>query len=347
MIKTRKELSSENILKLISEYDIFKYYVSNFKSLHNSFVSDLRKDKNPTCRIFVNNQNKLTYKDFNGFSGNCFQYVKEKYSCDYNTALNIINRDFNLNLRSTWKNYIVPKKLDVPVVHKKINLEYKNTTIDIKARNYNDKDVNYWKRFYISIKTLKKYKVVPITHFWINKKLIYTDLAYSYEFYDNKRNIYQPNNKTFKWCGNTSGNIHIYGLNQVLESDLCDVLFIVSSLKEVMFLDENFGIDAIAPQSENTIIPENIICNLSEKYEKIIILFDFDKPGVINALKTFQTYKNWNNKNILFANMNINYLKFCPVGITTLWDNKKDLTDLAEINYIKTKHIIENYEQYL
>ena len=48
------------------------------------------------------------------------------------------------------------------------------------------------------------------------------------------------------------------------------------------------GIETIAPDSENSVIPENFMKPLLDKYQKIIVLFDNDEPG----LKSAQKYKN-------------------------------------------------------
>ena len=50
------------------------------------------------------------------------------------------------------------------------------------------------------------------------------------------------------------------------------------------------GIEAIAPDSENTVIPENFMNPLLNKYQKIIVLFDNDEPGIKSAAKYEERY---------------------------------------------------------
>ena len=50
------------------------------------------------------------------------------------------------------------------------------------------------------------------------------------------------------------------------------------------------GIEAIAPDSENSTIPENFIAPLLKKYQKIIVLFDNDEPGINSAVKYQSKY---------------------------------------------------------
>jgi DNA primase len=46
-------------------------------------------------------------------------------------------------------------------------------------------------------------------------------------------------------------------------------------------------LDIIAPDSENTIIRKELMDQYLKKYKKVIILFDFDEPGI----KAMERYK--------------------------------------------------------
>jgi len=50
------------------------------------------------------------------------------------------------------------------------------------------------------------------------------------------------------------------------------------------------GIETIAPDSENSVIPENFMRPLLDKYQKIIVLFDNDEPGLRSAKKYNKKY---------------------------------------------------------
>lgn len=329
-IKISQQLTVNNILSKITQYDIFKTYCSNFREIDKLFLSELREDKNPTCKIFVNITNgDLVYKDFNGGSYNCFQYVEEKYGCNFNDALNIINKDFNLGLRFTSKN-IIDNQIKISTGNK---VEKTNTLLKIskKRRDFCLKDLKYWGQYDITQSTLEFFGVEPLEYYWFNYSRFKPEtITYSYEFGNGFRDIYSPLNLKFKWpCSNTKANKHIYGLKQLPKTG--DLLFIVSSLKEVMFLYE-LGITAIAPQSESTFIPEELLNNLKLRFKEIIILFDFDKAGCLHALKHSTTY-------------NLKRLKFCPVMIS--YYEGKDLTDCYVKNKDKILNLLTNYENYL
>ena len=68
-------LSENTILKKINEYDIFSYYIPDFKAINKVFCSPLRQDSNPSCSIQEWN-GKLYYKDFgNGDSYTVINFV--------------------------------------------------------------------------------------------------------------------------------------------------------------------------------------------------------------------------------------------------------------------------------
>jgi len=329
--KPSLNLTVNNILSKITEYDIFKTYCSNFKEVDKLFVSELRKDRNPTCKVFVNEVGSLIYKDYNGESHNCFTYVRAKYGCSFNNALNIINKDFNLNFKISWdSNKSISTNSSPTITNQKF--EVKINKITKKRRNWLKEDLDYWGKYDITQSTLDFFNVEPLEYYWINYSRFKPEtITYSYEFGCGYRDIYSPHNlQGFKWpCSNTKADKHIYGLRQLPKTG--DLLFIVSSLKEVMFLYE-LGIIAIAPQSESTFIPQHIIDNLKERFKEIIILFDFDKAGCNHSLK----------HSIKF---NLKRLKFCPVMIS--YYEGKDLTDCYVKDKEKILKLLNEYEKYL
>ena len=327
----RESLTVNNIMKLTNEYDIFRTYCLPFKEAGKFFKSELREDNNPTCKIFLNEHDALIYHDFNGNSHNCFTYIVYKYNIDFNTALNIINRDFKLGLSSSWSDdtnhdEIAPKKYD------KKKLKHQTVTIlQKRKRKWSKLDKEYWfNKYSISSFTLNYFNVEPIEYYWVNyRRFKCHNITYSYEF-NGARDIYAPLNEEYKWAASTTkANKHIYGLTQLAKSG--DVLFVVSSLKEVMFLFE-LGINAIAPQSESCFIPDSILTALRLRFDRIIIMYDFDRAGCIQALKWATKY-------------DLGYMKFCPVMIS--YYQAKDLTDAYEINNDKIIKLILNYEKYI
>tara|TARA_Y100000401_G_scaffold40130_1_gene30506 strand:- start:987 stop:2060 length:1074 start_codon:yes stop_codon:yes gene_type:complete len=293
MIKSRSSndhLHSDVILTKISEYDIFKYYCPNFIALNKKFCSDLRKDQNPGVSI-VYWKGKLLYKDF-GFPDHtfdCFNYVKYKYSCNFIEALTIIDNDFNLGLASKNSTNLFTMGYMPPVTNKK-PVAQKVTIIRKKSRPWSKADKLFWERYLITKKTLLKFDVSPISHYWINEnRFSCGEVTYAYKI-GNKYKIYAPNEK-YKWSSNTT-NKHVQGYKQL--PDTGDLLILTSSLKDVMCLYE-MGIPAVALQSEMVMPDEKLIDHLKSRFKRIAIFYDNDfdnpnNPGQTMAEKIRQKY---------------------------------------------------------
>ena len=119
--------------------------------------------------------------------------------------------------------------------------------------------------------------MVKSTDEGVNKLVIENKMMYG--FYDKTRTkcykIYQPMQKKHKFIKIAT---HLQGFDQ-LKYDK-DYLVICSSLKDAMCLKSfNFGLEVIAPDSENTMIKPYIIENLKSKYKKVLTLLDNDQAG--------------------------------------------------------------------
>lgn len=290
-ISSIQPLTKENILELISEIDIFSYYISGFNAINKLFCSELRVgDNSPSCGITYC-YNKFLYKDFgNNETYNCFEYVQRLFNCSYIDALKLINVDFSLGL-----GYSLKTKNNLDIEYKPRILDAipksKETIIECKIRDWNTGiDKLFWGSYHITCNTLNKFKIFPLEWVKINNMLIRatnSNPIYGYYFGDNKWKIYQPYNTFNKWFTNTNPNI-IQGIKQLPESG--DLLVITSSLKDVACLWE-FGYNAIAPQSESTIMKPELIIELKSKWKVIKILFDNDNPGLQAAYYSSLRYE--------------------------------------------------------
>ena len=283
-------LHTDVILSKISEYDIFKYYCPNFIELNKKFCSDLRKDQSPSVSVVLW-KGKLLYKDFGhpDHTFDCFNYVKYKYSCTFMEALTIIDNDFNLGLTSKNDSALFSMGYMAIVTNKK-PVQPKVTIIKKKSRPWFNHDKLFWEKYLISKKTLIKFDVSPISHYWINEYRFKCDsITYAYKI-GKKYKIYSPHSE-HKWTSNTT-NKHIQGYKQLPESG--DLLILASSLKDVMCLHE-LGIPAIAMQSEMLMPSEKLIDHLKSRFKRIVVFYDNDftnpnNPGQTMAEKIRQKY---------------------------------------------------------
>jgi hypothetical protein len=94
------ELSKEEILSRISEYQIFCYYVGADVKLKSLIPSPLRKnDNNPSFSVFIGRLGSMLYHDFGtGETGDCFSFVSKLFCINFYQSLCRINIDFNLKL---------------------------------------------------------------------------------------------------------------------------------------------------------------------------------------------------------------------------------------------------------
>ena len=282
-------LSVDNILKKVTEYDIFKYYIGGFEKPGKKFCSEIRSDKNPSCSIKIMGSTKAIYRDWaTGETYDCFKYVQQKYNLTYYECLKVISNDFNLGLYSG--------EVDINRTRKIIGEHFKkqprstDTKIRIVSIPFTSTGKSYWECYGITKEILNQYKVKQISHYYINTSIITVprkEIAFSYSFGDYKYKILRPSGDQWKWISNANSSV-VQGLEQL--SDVGDTLFITKSLKDVMVLS-SLGFDAIAPQSENTIIPLKIIAHLKSCWNRIIIYYDNDEPGITAAKSHCELYK--------------------------------------------------------
>lgn len=297
MIKSRQSedhLSKDMILSRIREIDIFSYYCPSFRKLGVKFCSELRDDKSPSVSIVIW-QNRLLYKDF-GYpehTFDCFSYVMKKYNCGFYDALRIIDNDFGLNL-SSFKDTI-GFSMGAPGIKTDRKVEQKRVVIiRKKRRKWMQKDADFWSKFFIGKKTLIKFDVCPISHYWINEKRFSCNLSYAYRI-GKKYKIYSPY-EDIKWISNTTRR-HVQGYVQL--PDRHDICVVTSSLKDVMSLYE-LGIPAIALQSEMQMPDKALVHELQERFGVIALFYDNDfdnvnNPGQTMANKIIREFPNFVN----------------------------------------------------
>lgn len=301
------QLTTENIFKYVSDYEIFRYYCGNF-DIGKRFHSPLRKDRNPSFAISKWGD-FFYWKDFStGQSGNCFTLVMNKFGSDFRGALQRINIDFNLGLESS-EIKLIERTPYVPEIKNKVQ-----TDIRICSREWRIKDLEYWNSFGIEIDTLELYKVKSISHFYINGHFYSTgtQLAFSYEFPDGYK-LYFPEKEDGRWFTNSR---YIQGLRQLNKER--DTLIITKSLKDVMALHE-IDVSAIAPQAESIILSEKDIIQAKRIFKNIYTLFDYDNAGIHLAWQMRKLY-------------NIE-----PLFLTDgLWKRKKGLNGCKDVSeYIR------------
>lgn len=304
-------LSDENILKRTTEAEIFRHFLGFDYKLKVFYKSPLRTDdKIPSFNIYPGERG-LKYKDWGKSSGSCFQFVMELRHTDFRGALELINSEMGLGLMGGSS-----KKRVVYDSYKSMEAKKFSIFIRAKARNWKEYDVKFWKQYKISSSTLKLFEVVPAEEVWkryegeswrkvwlnVEDNPVYVYKLYRYLLEGGEFNFIQPGikgyrpyqteefdrNSKFKWLNGVRGD-YIQGLKQLVENPPdSKVLFITSSLKDVMTLYE-LGIPAIAPNSEATINDPELMSWLKDRYT-IYVNYDNDDPGVNASIKFTQEF---------------------------------------------------------
>lgn len=283
MYELQEPLTKDYILKNLTQEQIMEHYLGVPIQFSRKICSPLRRDNNPTCGFRYAPSGDLYFRDFAGhFAGNVFNVVQYIYSCSFAEALEIIANDFNLRDSGT-------KVERVEYNYDKIRESHqKNTEIQIKVRKFNNLDKDYWSAYHISRQTLTHFGVYACEAVWLNGKMVYrydkTDPAYAYRFEENVYKIYFPTRNKMRFMCNT--NV-MQGYNQLPETG--EFVVMTKSMKDVMCLYE-FGVPAIAPQSESAYPEEGIVESLKERFTKVFTFYDFDYAGIKMAAEINRKY---------------------------------------------------------
>ena len=282
--RTAITMSLKDLLNKLTDYDIYSYYVGQFK-IGKLFNSPLRSDdKNPSFAIFKGMNGGLFFKDHgSGEGGNAIKFVKLYKNINTKDELERellrIVRKMNPNSGNAIRTY-------------SYSVDSGPTDIGIVRQPFTDVDKQYWKQFHISIDTLRKFQVFSIKYFLCNRVVrgTYKETSPMYAYkVDDKFKIYRPlASKYTKWRTNLT-NRNVQGLSE-LPVEGGNLLIITKSLKDVMCLYE-MGFNAIAASSETTFIPDDILDSLRHKWKNVIMLYDRDKTGMLESRKYSKQYK--------------------------------------------------------
>jgi hypothetical protein len=285
-------ISTKNLITDLNQIPrewVFEYYLNLKEKLSGQDVKILSifnaRDKVPSMFIYYDTISKsYKYKDFSsGNQGDSIELVKALFNMPTrgHATYKILN-DYQIYIKNNT----------VAVVDIFYHDKYK--VVDYEMRHWTNFDQTYWMAYKIGSKMLDRYNVIPLSFFTMSKlgldgvEISYTfKRSYVYGYFRNDGSlykIYMPKNTDKKFIKVEN---YIQGIDQ-LRYD-CKYLLITSSLKDLMAFNKLgiSNIEAIAPDSENTMIGEKAIGELKPHYEKIVVLFDNDDPGI----KAAQRYK--------------------------------------------------------
>lgn len=269
-------ITFEDILKHVTQEQIYSYYIGEDVSKLGFYHSPLRQDNVPSFALYFHQHkgNILMFRDMaTKESGDCIVLVMKLFNISYKQALLKVAVDLGLGtltvdikkVETTYTKIVQKEKID----------------LGIKTRKWKIADRDYWSQFGISKNTLIKFNVHPVSHvFYNDSPYKVKTLAYAYlETKDNTTSfkIYQPlEDKKRKWINNANYTVH-QGYTQLPPTG--DLLIITKSLKDVMSLHDCMGINAIGLQSESVMMKHSVMQEYRKRFNQVICLFDNDEAG--------------------------------------------------------------------
>ena len=238
-------------------------------------------ERTPSMCIYVSVENKYLFKDFStGKGGDGIHLVKLIAGCSFYEATRLIIESYN--------DYVLHNNGGHDIHKFERASKYKITNYEF--RGWTTQDQYFWTQFNIGSKLLEAHGVKPLSSYTLTKddnELCIRGL-YLYGYFkedDTLYKVYQPktfDKKFIKVANYIQGWEQLQGYNN---------LIITSSLKDVMSIKSlKLHIDVIAPDSENTMLKQEVMKDLQKKFKKIILLFDNDDAGIESMRKYKEQY---------------------------------------------------------
>ena len=288
-------ISTKNLIYDLADVPrewVFEHYLNLTEKLTGQDVKMKSvfntREKTPSMCIYIDKNNIYKYKDFSsGNGGDAISLVQILFNLPTRGSASYkIIEDYNQHVLNNGYN---------PIKSYKQHSKFKVT--DYEMRHWNTLDQKYWMGFHIGSRLLSRYNVVPLEYYVMTKTdendvvssiTIKGNYIYGYFREDGTLyKIYQPKVKESKFI---KVRDYIQGTEQLVFDK--PYLIITSSLKDLMAYQKLkiSNSEAIAPDSENTMIPENIMSSISSKYQKVCVLFDNDEAGIKAAEKYKSKY---------------------------------------------------------
>jgi hypothetical protein len=338
--KKKGLITTQQILKQVTSYDIYRFYFGDFK-INEITNNHLRGDKTPSFIIGNKVSHDLTHKDFGDYKwrGDCFNLVQQIHSCDFITALRIIDKDMGLGITDGkfTKSEVVRWAQPIESIIKPPPL------IQVATRKPTLEELKYWDNYYLDEHDLKEGNVFFPKEIYRNRKRLplgdlltfcywYPELEIwkIYRPHAPKREKDTPMNQ-WKWDNGGIPFDYCDGLENIQD---CHYGFLGKGRKDSMFLKKVLGICIADTQAEDpACISEETIAHLKVHSVEQVCLFDGDKKGKETSW--------WLTNNHGFRHCNVPD-KYVAEGLTDFpdWGAKDSYGENAVIEHFTNKGFI-------
>lgn len=285
--KVDHKITREFLLSKNNEETYMSYYLG-LPVKKGLYRNPLRNDNHVTCSFYRGKSGNLYFKDFATGKSLTFEgVVMERYGVSYYEALKIIANDFGLGKYNT--------KPKVPIKIQPVFKKEESTSIRVEIKDFSEQELKWWNNFGVTKNILNKFHIYSCKTVFLNGNIFAQSSQHCpiYGYYFGKKEnieqwkIYFPNRKEFRFINNLSSKT-IQGFKQLPKSG--KLLVITKSQKDLMCL-YSLGIPAIAPNSENIFISNDLYEKLKQRFKYIVLLYDCDLTGVRFTNKIRKQYK--------------------------------------------------------
>lgn len=286
-LQFKQRLTKQYLLDRASQETYLEYYLG-IPVKKGIFKSPLREDNSPTCSFYKNASGDIILKDFSGqFYGNFINVVMYKYGLTYAQAIKMIANDFGYIKHPTYK------KNPKPITISETCYEPpKESIIQVEIQEFSKEELEWWIQFGITEEILRKFKVFSCKTIFLDGNFFMESSRRCpiFGYYRGKNadgfelwRIYFPKHRKneLRFLSNWKSFL-LQGSKQLPERG--DTLVVTKSMKDLMCL-YSMGITAIAPNSENLFLTDNQYCKLKERFDRIVVFYDNDLPGIHNMNK--------------------------------------------------------------
>lgn len=332
-------ITKKDIFDIITPYDIYQYYVGGFvpnRVMNNPF----RSDKSASF-IIGTKPGFWSHFDFadSKWRGDSLGLVEQIHDCNYNEALEIIDRDFKLGLTGDRKKVVKSEKVkwDQPEEEH----IFTPPILQIVTRKFNKEELKYWSEYYTSEDELKANAIYAVSKVYRNRRLLgasdYMTFGYWYEELKSWK-LYRPHApkrtketppRNYKWDSTVVYN-YCDGLDNLQQ---CKYAYLTKSRKDRIILSRILGTKCIADvQAEHPhCISKETIDRFKENSEYQIAIFDNDEQGKRSSW--------WLTNEYGFKHANVPDI-YSIHGITDFADLCKKYGDKFVHDYFISKHLI-------